>query len=60
MSYHGLTDVVAKLEFSMSFPRKRESRRIIVILNLFQDLLHEMLKQVQHDREKSRFPLSRE
>ncbi|WP_341793076.1 MULTISPECIES: hypothetical protein [unclassified Rickettsia] len=39
----------------MSFPRKRESRKIIVILNLFQDLL-KMLKQVQHDKEKPRFP----
>ncbi|WP_341793439.1 MULTISPECIES: hypothetical protein [unclassified Rickettsia] len=28
----------------------RQSRKIIVILNLFQDLLQEMLKQVQHDK----------
>ncbi|WP_342270782.1 hypothetical protein [Rickettsia endosymbiont of Orchestes rusci] len=31
-----------------------------VILNLFQDLLQEMLKQVQHDKEKPGFPFSRE
>ncbi|WP_342270388.1 hypothetical protein [Rickettsia endosymbiont of Orchestes rusci] len=42
----------------MSFPRRRESRKIIVILNLFQDLLQEMLKQVQHD--KNGFPPARE
>ncbi|WP_341793584.1 hypothetical protein [Rickettsia endosymbiont of Ceutorhynchus obstrictus] len=43
----------------MSFPRRWESRKIIVILNLFQDLL-KMLQQVQHDNEKSGFPFSRE
>ncbi|WP_342270552.1 hypothetical protein [Rickettsia endosymbiont of Orchestes rusci] len=35
-------------------------QKIIVILNLFQDLLQGMLKQVQHDKEKSRFPPARE
>ncbi|WP_341792790.1 MULTISPECIES: hypothetical protein [unclassified Rickettsia] len=39
----------------MSFPCRRESGKIIVILNLFQDLFKEMLKQVQHDKEKSGF-----
>ncbi|WP_342270147.1 hypothetical protein [Rickettsia endosymbiont of Orchestes rusci] len=31
---------------------------VVVILNLFQDLLKKMLKQVQHDKRKSGFPLS--
>ncbi|WP_341793568.1 MULTISPECIES: hypothetical protein [unclassified Rickettsia] len=31
-------------------------KSIKVILNLFQDLFQQMLKQVQHDKEKSGFP----
>ncbi|WP_342270801.1 hypothetical protein [Rickettsia endosymbiont of Orchestes rusci] len=34
---------------SMSFPRRRESRLFFVMLNLFQHLLHKILKQVQDD-----------
>ncbi|WP_341793909.1 hypothetical protein [Rickettsia endosymbiont of Ceutorhynchus obstrictus] len=45
---------------SMSFLQKQESRKIIFILNLFQDISQEMLKQVQHDKRKSGFlPLAR-
>ncbi|MFY9589923.1 phosphatase PAP2 family protein [Rickettsia endosymbiont of Halotydeus destructor] len=49
------------LKFSMSFPRKRESRKIFSSHPEFiSGSTKKMLKQVQHDKERSGFPPARE
>jgi hypothetical protein len=45
----------------MSFPRRRESRKIIVITSFISvSITKRCGKLVQHDKEKSGFPPSRE
>ncbi|WP_342270229.1 hypothetical protein [Rickettsia endosymbiont of Orchestes rusci] len=52
VSYRGLTGVVIWMVKNALgvIPAKAGIQKIIVILNLFQDLFQEMLKQVQHDK----------
>nr|WP_253308573.1 palindromic element RPE3 domain-containing protein [Rickettsia endosymbiont of Ceutorhynchus assimilis] len=54
VSYRGLTGVVAWMVKNALgvIPAQAGIRKIIVILNLFQDLFQEMLKQVQHDKKR--------